>query len=623
MSLERLSEPFRATGSLAAPGMVNQLGRPDMEAIEVLVREAIQNCWDAHRKGVESVAVEIGARTLDAAAVALLRDRVLPDTPPGLPLAAELTDGLQLLHFADFGTVGLGGPTRADVEGKPRDFVDFVRNIGQPPDTDLGGGSYGYGKAAFYISSKASTIIVDTYSEQDQERRLIAYGLGDQFREDGKLYTGRHWWGVLDGDVPEPFRGDAAAALSAEIGLPERGPEDYGTTVAIIAPDLHLAALDDELDLDSAMVFIAECLLWNFWPKMTAAAGKQPAMSFRLTVEGEERELEDPRRHPRIAPFVEAMDLLRDPATAAPGDPFSIRRELECHNPKQPVGTLALCQRATSAVPIGELATNGAAATSEGVHHVALMRTAELVVNYWEGPVVPVPQRGYAGVFRCNPDLDKIFRASEPPTHDAWNSQSLAEARERKFVNACFHRMREITRGLVATGSAGPGLGAKVPVGRFADRLASLLGGLGGPGSRQVPQPGSGSSGGAVGGDGNGGTGGGGAGGPRIVQVDEPALRLGAGGEAVIVAPFVLDTDGVATRLRAGVEVLTTDGKEKEPPIGAREPAVLRWTTPDGATVTGLGAEAGAGADGRWEVWVEHHPDLMVRVVVDAEEVHQ
>lgn len=620
--LQRFSEPFRATGSLAAPGMVNQLGRPDMEAIEVLVREAIQNCWDARRKGVETVEVEIGAWTLDDATIALLRDRVLPNMPPELPLSSQLAKGLRLLHFADFGTVGLGGPTRADVEDKVKDFADFVRNIGQPPDKELAGGSFGYGKAAFYIASKASTIIVDTYCLKEKERRLIAYGLGDQFREGDTLYTGRHWWGVIENEVPEPLRGDEAAALAAELGLPERGPEDYGTTVAIIAPDLHAAALDEDLDLDSAMAFIAECLLWNFWPKMIAPEGQRPAMSFRLTVEGKELDLEDPRRHPRLAPFTEAMELLRDPSTAPPGDPFSIRRELECRSPKKQVGTLALCQRATTATPTEGLVTSGAAATGEGLHHVALMRTVELVVTYWAGPVLPVPQRGYAGVFRCAPELEQVFRRSEPPTHDSWNHLSLTEPRERKFVKAPFRRMDEIARGLVGTGSAGPGLGASVAVGRFADRLASLLGGLGGPGARQVPQPQQPPPGPAGNGTGGGDPDGAG-GGPQITRVDEPLLRIDAEGEVAIVAPFVLVTNRVAARLRACVEVLTTDGNqvEKEPPIGAIVPAVLRWSGPAGATLTGAGVEVGAGADGDWEVWVEHHPDLMVRIAIDTEAV--
>lgn len=628
--LERFSERYQPTGSLAAVGVLNQLGRPDTEPIEVLVREAVQNCWDARRDGADTVAVEVGGRTLGAAAVAALRERVLPDPPPGLPLAELLGEGLQLLHFADFGTTGLGGPTRADVEpAGVTDFVDFVRNVGQPPDKEFGGGSFGYGKAAFYIASRARTIIVDSYCLPEDERRLIAYGLGKEYREGGDPHTGRHWWGVLDDEVPEPLRGEEAASLAAELGLPERGAGDYGTTVAIVAPRLHGTALDEDLDLGAAMDFIAECLLWNFWPKLIALPGEPPAMSVRLCEEGEERPLGDPRAHPRLRPFTEAMDLLRDASLATPADPFSTRAELECRNPKRHVGTLAVRQAATAAESGEGLLTAGALATAEGVHHVALMRKAELVVRYRPGPALPVPQRGYAGVFRCDPEIDDVFRRSEPPTHDSWNHRTLTDPSERKYVNTSFTRMDEVLRGLAGGPGTGAAAGAGVPVGRFADGLAGLVSGLGGPGARRVTRPsGGGPSGNGAGPrTGTGDAGGGGAGapsGPQIVQVNEPRLRLDEGtGEVAILTPFMLDTDGAAARLRARVEVLTMDGGqvESEPPIGGTVPAVLRWTDPRGGTLTGAEVEADPAADGRWEVWVEHQPDLMVRVAIDAEAV--
>ena len=41
--LQRFSEQYSATGGLAAEGILNQLGRPNIEPLEVLVREAVQN----------------------------------------------------------------------------------------------------------------------------------------------------------------------------------------------------------------------------------------------------------------------------------------------------------------------------------------------------------------------------------------------------------------------------------------------------------------------------------------------------------------------------------------------------------------------------------------------------
>ncbi len=49
MHFHLFSEPYGASGGLAADGILNQLGRPDIEALEVLVREAVQNSWDAKR----------------------------------------------------------------------------------------------------------------------------------------------------------------------------------------------------------------------------------------------------------------------------------------------------------------------------------------------------------------------------------------------------------------------------------------------------------------------------------------------------------------------------------------------------------------------------------------------
>src|SRR4051812_22506365 len=240
IELERYSEPYSATGGLAAIGVLNQLGRPDTEPLEVLVREAVQNCWDAKRPDSPGIRVDIGRATLDHEQLSLLRHSVLVDPPPGLPLELELREGMQTMYFADFGTHGLAGPTRADRSGEPRDFVDFVRNIGQPPDKDFGGGSFGYGKAAFYIASRARTIVVDTLCQRpggELERRFIACALGENYTAGGRPYTGRHWWGrMLDG-VPEPLIGSDAEEASRVLELPDRqGLEGLRTTVVIVAP---------------------------------------------------------------------------------------------------------------------------------------------------------------------------------------------------------------------------------------------------------------------------------------------------------------------------------------------------------------------------------------------------
>jgi hypothetical protein len=635
--LERFSERYQPTGGLAAEGVLNQLGRPDTEPLEVLVREAVQNCWDAGR-GDTPVEVEFGFRSPDEEMLEALREGVLDDPPPSHPLARSLDGEPDLLYIADFGTSGLGGPTRADAEvGSVTDFIDFVRNVGQPPDKELGGGSFGYGKAAFYLASRARTIIVDTHCSVECERRLIAYGLGDHYRADGTAFTGRHWWGVPVDGVPEPLIGEEAEELAASLGLPRRDGERYGTTVAIVDPYLTAAGDDTRLDPRRALEFIGECLLWNFWPKMAAAAEADPAMSFTLLADGEEVPLAEPRTHPRLSPFVEAMDLLRDGREVAAGDPFSLRSDLHSQRPRQLLGTMAVRQTAT-AVEQGTdgLMTRGAHATVDGLHHIALMRNAELVVRYEPGPVYPVSGRGYAGVFRCDRDIDEVFRRSEPPTHDAWISKTLPEREERVFVNVALKKidaeLREMTAPRVDSASAGR---VGLPVGRFADQLAGLMPGLDGPGARRAgstatgggadagpteatdsgagsPQGGSGESGSLSGGSG--------ASGPRITELGSSELRIGDDGGFQIWTPFTLDTSDAAALVSASVEVLTMDGGqvETEPPIGATVPHVLGWRTPEREIPGEEEVSAMASESGDWEVWVTHEPDLMVRVAIDV-----
>ncbi|MCE8472249.1 hypothetical protein LZ189_24970, partial [Rhodovulum sulfidophilum] len=176
-------------------------------------------------------------------------------------------DKLGIFEIADFNTSGLGGPTRADAvsEGEELDFVNFLRNVGAARDTNLGGGTYGYGKTSLYALSRCSTIMADsqtTFAGQPV-RRIMGCHLGNAFEDDSeglpKRYTGRHWWGRDDGEGGvDPLEGQEAVHLACALGFPERDEARTGTTIAIIAPHV-----DDNADLPSDLV---EALLWNFWP---------------------------------------------------------------------------------------------------------------------------------------------------------------------------------------------------------------------------------------------------------------------------------------------------------------------------------------------------------------------
>ena len=140
-----------ATGVTVVP-----VGRPELDLLTILVREAAQNSWDARLpSSSDPVDFRIDIRTVGPAHSGAWRELLIenaPDSVEQFPLRDTLRHGpIRLLSVSDRGTRGLGGPTRADsAVGKSRDFVSFIRNIGEPRDTALGGGTYGFGKGIFW-----------------------------------------------------------------------------------------------------------------------------------------------------------------------------------------------------------------------------------------------------------------------------------------------------------------------------------------------------------------------------------------------------------------------------------------------------------------------------------------
>jgi hypothetical protein len=661
---ERFSEPYMATGGLAAEGVINQLGRPDIEPLEVLVREAVQNSWDAKRPDSAGVTVEIGRRELNGAQAAFCRQELLVDPPPSLPLAGELAGPIEIMYFADFGTEGLGGPTRADEIASARDFVDFVRNIGEPPDKDLGGGSFGYGKAAFYIASRPRTVLVDTLCSGPGgglERRFIGCGLGYNFNVDGRPYTGRHWWGQIIDGVPEPLTGDVATEVANALGLPDRPTRsELGTTVVVVGPEVAAVTSTGE---DETMPFGAEAAAWNFWPRMidTPGAGRR-TLSFRVLDGDTQVRIPNPRTHERLRGFVEAMDRLRE----EPGedDELLLDRSVSALRPSRRLGRLVIqkgpvsrCDLPDRPVPVG------ARITADSVHHVALMRNAELVVRYFAGAVPVTARLGYSGVFKCAVDVDDAFRAAEPPTHDDWVPRAVQRGHDRRFVSIALNRITAVCREAAGYDAAmrSSVAGADIPLGEFADSMASLMPSIGGPGARSqigspastprrrrkpgagretapsdgtwvdgafvdsdrsadIHDPGSpeasereGSSIRARAGPS-----------PQLRSVAEPEPRIAPDGSAVVRYPFELRSRGRRLRLSAHVEIMSSDGGqvESEAPLGADSPVIRAWIDPSGEEHPVPEVEAHEGdIDGRWALEVSLVDEAMMRVDIRAEPV--
>jgi hypothetical protein len=459
--LDLHSERYRPEGGIDARSVRRALGRTTLRLWDLLLRETLQNGWDARSapEGPVSFAIDAWQATTDQHRV--LREVVFTTAPPG-SLVRETLAGRSpaLLTISDTGTRGLTGPTRADrATVEYHDFVDFVRNIGRDEQKGYAGGTYGFGKAVLYEASSCSTVIVfsRTGVGTSLESRLIAMSLDRPTDIDGVRYTGRHWWGRLRQDLTEPVTGSDAEQLSAALGMDRIPAGRTGTTIAVLAP-----RLTDGETLHDAVRACAHAATEHAWPHMLTTDNRQPTIRFEFTCHASLVPATDPRNDARLRQFVGAYrrsDELLAGGTPDTDGPYDTR-EVRSERPSRRLG--AISHRRYTA--------RGAEPRSE----IALMRDPRLVVRYLT--VTPHPSgQNTAGVFIADPDLNEDFAIAEPVTHDDWVPDQMGmEKYQRNPVRQALNKIRELFRRPAAfnpsstTSDVYPG----------TTELASLLGGL-------------------------------------------------------------------------------------------------------------------------------------------------
>lgn len=472
------SQKFPPGGASAAEGIRNQLGQPKLNPLTVLVREAAQNSWDA-RSGQGSVHFSINLTDLPAGLAPVWRRLLLGNDAPSkahLPLRTTLDrQRLRILTVSDRGTRGLGGPTRADnaiVDNN--DFVSFVRNVGEPRNTDFGGGTYGFGKGIFYRLSRCGTVLIHTRCEgvSGRETRLIACSLWQSYTVgegmDGQRYTGRHWWGDTSDEIIEPLVGEAAESVARQLKLEAFKPNETGTSITIIDPDLDMDPDDPESDATAAADWMAKAIAWNLWPKMLAGEQEsEPPMTFAVALNGRDIPVPDPTSTRPLSSFVRAYRGLNGPDSI----------EIASARPKQHLGMLVM--QAGIMPPFEQDGVAEECGFEDASHHICLLRTPELVVKYLEGPSTGGRMLGYSGVFRAADEVDDVFARAEPPTHDDWISTHM-EVPQRTFVNVALRRLKDAAAKNVGSVHSGTeGKASDVALGAASVLLSDLVLGVG------------------------------------------------------------------------------------------------------------------------------------------------
>ncbi|QFQ01532.1 hypothetical protein CUROG_00640 [Corynebacterium urogenitale] len=438
---------------------------------DLFVRESLQNSWDARdtSRADDGVTFAIDYHTMSVDTSRLIRQHLLPVTggqPRALRTALQ-SSKVPLLIVSDTGTHGLRGPANSAVEPTgPTDFRSFVLDIGRSSDKELKGGTYGFGKGAFYRASQASTILV--YSRTTDEHgarvhRFIGVAIGDAYSKAGFQYTGKHLWGTrstltrpsIYGSNPtvetiaEPVAGEEADRIAAILHMDRHFTEDRqtGTSIAVVAPDMENPKV--------TMENIASSLTLWAWPHMVHTPEDEDELHFEVSYEGQALRIPDPKEDLLLSEFVRAYkDSLSLSATTSQG--LRRRRTTEIStvwsgNPKAFLGRLGL--RAIDPLKASkqsELTSDSASNIS--VNSIALMRKPRMIVEYLPGPNDSFG-RTYVGVFAADKTLDSVFAKSEPPSHDSWNPKSMKSSdydsekwKRTNPVNVALTRLKSLIR---------------------------------------------------------------------------------------------------------------------------------------------------------------------------------
>lgn len=475
--LKRYSKPHGA-GDQTSGGRGKLLkSTTNLTRTEILVRETLQNAWDAKAEGWYP-AYGIRIYRPEPEVRQILKDQVFNDPDPSLNvLARSLADPDSfVLEIYDRGTVGLNGPIRpneAAADAAKSNFNSFVFDIGSTkPTGSAAGGTYGFGKTAAFEASAVHSLVYWSAAENEDgltEHRLIATSLHEPYEKNGKRYTGAHWWGAPEDEEIIPLTGSRAqrigeAVFRTHFGQADDGDLETGTSILVIDPLVNVSSgeggdeqvfrVRSDEQAEELMSQIVAAVQRHAWPKMIADADGETPMQVETQLDRMDQNVADQAQQ-NFGEYANALVHVRtaqgETYSQADLKKFSVPMEIKSatfpivlgkakleeikgfrafygNRRDRLVGHLHLTkslrdpnQRTTNTVP---------------ANAVAFMRGgAELIVNYQDYGSEHDELIVWHGVFKPTPEVDMHFAATEPPTHDAW-TPNIAESEVSKSIVA-------------------------------------------------------------------------------------------------------------------------------------------------------------------------------------------
>jgi hypothetical protein len=254
-------------GTINGSGVLKNLNGSSLSLTEIFLREAVQNSFDAikkknstsnddantkHEQLIFSLRAYHFTKEQFTALNALLggannkffNENVLP----------HITNEMLNIEIGDSNTTGLQGNYEPTEKVGNQNFTHFVYYTGNDKEKETtSGGSYGFGKAAFFAYSQARTIVVYTRIESSKcntdgtkayQSRFIIVSNNERIT---KTNSDRCWWGRKTprsnkdyGTYAAPILGEEADECAVALGMIPFTYDETGTRILVLnaGPDV-------------------------------------------------------------------------------------------------------------------------------------------------------------------------------------------------------------------------------------------------------------------------------------------------------------------------------------------------------------------------------------------------
>lgn len=322
------------------------------------------------------------------------------------------------IRVSDYNTSGM----RYDCNDRETPFYGFVRSAGvSNKNSNTAGGSFGFGKAAYFYISPIRTILVSTLTDAGEHYFEGVSSLCTHYDKDGKKCVSVGYYDNNDGNPVED---------SSQIPSRFRR-EEIGTDIFIMGVEIT----SDE-DKEAIYNEMTVAVLQNFW--LAIYHGKLDVTIGNLEI-NQDNILQTIEEY-----FPDIHDNSRTQAN---------------FNPKPYMEAIAKANTDKNHVlyekelPIlGKVQFYGFK-IKDGSSRVALLRSPRMFVQYRKVPSAT----GFYGVFFCeNPKGDAILRRIENPAHNEWmpanwrndKGKNVPEGKHafremKEFLKECIEKLSE------------------------------------------------------------------------------------------------------------------------------------------------------------------------------------